>query len=149
MRGTSIIASDGTTFGPGKRYIDARYFIDWMVDAIQTDVFNLFNTSNKLPNTIDGVAAIKNVISDVCEQGVQNGGIAPGVTSEALSAEIRSVTGNRNFDGTLNNGYLVHAGNPAALTQSQRDERDTVAFNVWVKLSGAIHNVVVNLTFEG
>ena len=120
-----------------------------MVNAVQTDVFNLLTTSNKLPNTIDGVAAIKNVITDVCEQGVQNGGIAPGVTSEALSAEIRSVTGNRNFDGNLNNGFLVHAGNPAALSQTQRDDRTTVAFSVWVKLSSAIHELEINLTFEG
>lgn len=148
VRGTSIIASDGTTLGSGKRYIDTRYFVDWMVDAIETDVLNLFITSGLLPNTTDGVAAIRNVISAVCEQGVQNGGIAPGTASEAMSAEIRQVTGNRNFDGALNNGYLVHASNPAALSQSERDARTTVAFNVWVKLSGAIHAINVNLVFE-
>ena len=148
VRAANIIASDGTTFGPGKRYIDGQYFIDWMIDAIQVEVFNLLTSGNKIPNTVDGIASIKNVIAGVCEQGVENGGIAPGTASEGLAAEIRNVTGNRNFDGELNNGYLIYAGNPASLTLTQRTERDTVPFNVWVKLAGAIHNLEISLAFE-
>ena len=146
--GTALVA-EGTTFGPGMDWVDNRYFADWISNAIQTDIFNLLVNSNKIPNTVDGVASIKNVIAGVCEQGVQNGGIATATrVSEALAAEIRAVTGNYQFDGELSNGWLAYAGLISSLSQAQRDARQTVAFYVWFKLAGAVHSVNVALTFE-
>ena len=146
-RGRAIVLQ-GTTLGAGQQWIDAQYFIDWVVNEVQNEVFDLKLRAKKLPNTADGVGAIKDVMIGVCSQGVQSGGIAPNDVSPALALEIRVATGNRNFDGTLNNGFLVHAGNLSALSQSKRDERETVPFNMWIKLSSAIHGVDASIGFE-
>ena len=146
-RGRAIVFQ-GTTLGAGKQYIDAQYFVDWMVNEIQNEIFDLQLRSRKVANTADGVAAVKDVMVAVCNVGLQAGGIAPNEVSASLAAEIRLATGNRDFDGMLNNGFLVYAGPLSALSQAKRDGRETVPFNVWLKLSGAIHFVDAVIGFE-
>lgn len=145
--GSTPIYAEGVTPDP-KIWIDIQYFLDWLVNAIQTDVWNLLNRLPKLPQTEAGMAVLKDTIEVPFEQAVANGGLAPGTLSPAMTADIRQSTGNAEFDGDLSNGYLVHVGDLSAQSQSQRDARDSPPVTCWGKGSGAIHNVNISFRLE-
>jgi hypothetical protein len=137
----------GITFKDGV-WIDVRYFVDWLVNAIQVDVFNLLYASPKLPQTESGVGAIQQVIEDVCAQGVRNGGLAPGTLSAANILDVQNTTGNIDFDGFLPKGFLVYASPIAQQAQADRELRKAPPFKVWCKGAGAIHEVEISLVYE-
>ncbi len=145
--GGDNIFAEGYTLQPGT-WIDIRYWIDWFVNAVQTDVYNLLRSSPRIPQTIPGLAAVEQVIEGACRQGVANGGIAPGVVSAGLSADIKQSTGDEEFDGTLSTGYLIHVGALSAQSQAERESRASPPFRVWLKGGGAIHFADIDLTFE-
>ena len=145
--GGDSILTEGWTLSAGA-WIDVRYLLDWLVNATQVAVYNLFlQTPWRVSQTEAGLATIQAVVQNVCEQGVLNGGIAPGQVSEALAAEIRQVTGNMSFDGFLSAGYLVHIGSVAAQPQADREARKSPPVRVWLKGPGAVQRVDVRLTF--
>ena len=129
-------------------WADVRYYIDWNVNAIRVDVFNLLKNSGIVPQTEAGVAAIYGVIDAVMKQGITNGGIAPGQMSAATTLDIQSSTGNPDFDGFLPSGYLIYATPLADQSQSDRNLRKSPPFKVWMKGSGAIHSAEIALIFE-
>ena len=129
-------------------WIDSRYWLDWITNAIQTEVYNLLRQHpTRVPQTDSGVASITAAINRVCGAGRRNGGIAPGVVSEALAHDIRLATNNPSFDGTLTLGYLVSVGSIADQSQGERDARMAPPISVWLKASGAIHSAEVRLIF--
>lgn len=138
---------EGVTLQPGT-WIDVRFWLDWLIGAIRTDVFNLLAASRRVPQTTAGIATIGDVIEAVCRQGVLNGGIAPGQVSIGMAADIRQATGDDDFDGYLSNGYLVYSTPLATQSQAQRAARNAPPFRVWVKGSGAVHFVDVDISFE-
>ena len=138
---------EGVTLQPGT-WIDVRYWLDWFVGAIRTDVFNLLASSPRVPQTNAGIATIVDVIESVCRQGVANGGIAPGVVTAGMAADIRQATGDDEFDGVLTNGYMIFVTPLAAQPQADREARKSPPFRVWVKGSGAVHFVDIDITFE-
>jgi len=139
---------EGYTFKVGT-WIDVRYWLDWFVNAVQVEVFNLlYSSPTKVPQTEAGMGAIKDAIELVCDQGVINGGIAGGQLSPALTLDVQQSTGNSEFDGELTAGFLVYADQISTLSQSDRDQRQAPPFKVWLKGSGAIHFVDVLITFE-
>lgn len=138
---------NGTAMKPSI-WIDVRYFLDWAVNAIRVDVFNLLRNSNKVPQTEAGVAAIQGVIQAVMVQAVRNGGIAPGQMSAEAKLDIQLSTGNNEFDGFLTTGYLIYAPGIATMSQSDRNLRKAPPFKVWMKGSGAIQEVDIALIFE-
>lgn len=138
---------NGTTMKPSV-WTDVRYFLDWAVNAVRVDVFNLLLNSNKVPQTEAGVAAIQGVIENVMIQAVRNGGIAPGQMSAATILDIQQSTGNADFDGFLTTGYLIYAPGIFTQSQSDRNQRKAPPFKVWMKGSGAIQEVDIALIFE-
>lgn len=138
---------NGTAMKPSI-WIDVKYFLDWAVNAVRVDVFNLLLNSNKVPQTEAGVAAIQGVIEAVMIQAVRNGGIAPGQMSAATILDIQQSTGNADFDGFLTTGYLIYAPGIFTQSQSDRNERKAPPFKVWMKGSGAIQEVDIALIFE-
>jgi len=138
---------NGTTMKPNV-WADVRYFLDWAVNAVRVDVFNLLLNSNKVPQTEAGMAAIQGVIEQVMIQAVRNGGIAPGQMSASTILDIQLSTGNSDFDGFLTNGYLVYAPGIFTQSQSDRNQRKAPPFKVWMKGSGAIQEVDIALIFE-
>lgn len=138
---------NGTTMKPSV-WTDVRYFLDWAVNAVRVDVFNLLLNSNKVPQTEAGVASLQSVIENVMVQAVTNGGIAPGQMSAASILDIQQSTGNYDFDGFLNTGYLVYAPGIYTQSQSDRNQRKAPPFKVWMKGSGAIHEIDIALIFE-
>ena len=145
--GTRAFFAEGVTTDPAT-WIDSQYWLDWIVDKVQTDVLNLLATGNKLPQTVAGMAALRDTVNRVLEVGVRNGGIAPGVVSEAMANDIRVTTGNAAFDGNLTRGYLVYVGSLAKQSQTDRAARKAPPLKVWMKGSGAIHSANISLVFE-
>ena len=141
------IIQEGTTCKPGI-WIDTQFWLDWVTRSIATAVYSLLRRLPRLPQTGAGITALRRAIATVMEQGVRNGGIAPGVVSEALAFAVRSVTGNEQFDGRLTRGYLIHIGRLAAQSQSDREARKAPPIKVYAKGSGAIHSADIDLTFE-
>ena len=129
-------------------WADVRYFLDWAVNAVQVDVFNMLKNANVVPQTEDGVTAEQSVIEAVMEQAVRVGGIAPGQMSASTILDIQQTTGNTDFDGFLPKGYLIYAAPIVQQSQSDRNERKSPPFKVWMKGSGAIHEVEIALIFE-
>lgn len=144
--GTDSYTAEGHAFGA---WIDARFWVDWFVDAVQAAVFNLLRQSPaRVPQTPEGVAAIQDVIEGVCDEGVRNGGIAPGQLSPALTLDAATATGNGDFDGFLSLGYLVHFASIAGQSQADRNARKAPAGRVFVKGSGAIHSANIGIVFD-
>ncbi len=142
--GTPII-QEGTSFGG---WIDMQVFLDWLVTRIRGNLFNALLSANRVPQTDDGIAALKEAAEDICAQGVRNGGIAPGTLAETQANAIRLATGNPDFTGFLSNGYLVHVLPVAEQPQADREARKAPPVSVWLKGSGAVHFVNIGLVFE-
>ena len=142
--GTPII-QEGTSFGG---WIDVQVFLDWLVTRIRENLFGALLSANRVPQTDDGIAALKEAAEDICAQGVRNGGIAPGTLAETQANAIRLATGNPDFGGFLSNGYLVHVSPVAEQPQADREARKAPPVSVWLKGSGAVHFVDIGLVFE-
>ena len=142
--GTPII-QEGTSFGG---WIDVQVFLDWLVTRIRENLFNALRSANRVPQTDDGIAALKEAAEDICAQGVRNGGIAPGTLAETEANVIRLATGNPDFTGFLSNGYLVHVLPVAEQPQADREARKAPPVSVWLKGSGAVHFLNIGLVFE-
>ncbi len=142
------IYAEGYTFAPSV-FIDVRYGLDWFVNAVQVEVYNLLRQNpTKVPQTNAGITAIKNVIEDVCASAVRNGLVAPGQLSAALTLDVQQTTGNNEFDGFLTDGFLVYPNPLSEQSQSDRNQRLAPPFRIWLKGAGAIHFVDIEITFE-
>ena len=120
-------------------YIDTRWGIDWLVDAIQTNCYNLLYTNTtKIPQTDAGNTQVKAAIESALVQGVNNGLIAPGVWNAAGFGAISE-------GDYLENGYYVYQPSVASQPQAEREQRKSVTFQVAIKLAGAIHSVDIIL----
>ena len=116
-------------------YIDTRWGIDWLTDAIQTNCYNLlYANTTKIPQTDAGNTQVKAAIEAALVQGVNNGLIAPGVWNAPGF-------GNLSTGDYLDSGYYVFQPSVASQPQSEREQRKSVTFQVAVKLAGAIHSV--------
>ncbi len=146
--GQDAIFAEGWTLNGD--WIDVRYWLDWITNAIQTEVYTLLRQHpTRVPQTPTGVASIEAAIERVCEIGRRNGGIAPGNVAEPVANDIRLATGNPEFDGLLTQGYLVSVGSVVDQAQADRDARRAPPAKVWLKGSGAIHFADIELIFTG
>lgn len=142
------IYAEGSTAKPGV-FADVRAFVDFFVDAIQVSEFNLLVQSpNKVPQTPAGVAALESVASSIGNQGITNGGIAPGQLSAALTLDVQQTTGVADFDGFLVNGFLIFTTPLADQSQSDRNQRKAPPMKIWLKGSGAFHFIDIAILFE-
>ena len=135
----------GETFGS---WADARYWIDWFQSRLQFELIRLLSVLPVVPYTDQGMQIILSKIAEVCEEGVRNGGIAPGVLSSELAGSVRQITGNSQFDGILDAGYLIYSLPVAQVSQSDRDVRRGPPISLWVKGSSAIQEIDINVNFE-
>jgi len=129
-------------------YIDVRYSLDWYANAVQVEVYDLLRASGRVPQTAQGEASIVAAIDSVSRQALSNGMIAGGVVSEPMKLDIILTTGNSDFDGSLNKGYLIWSQPTSEQSQADRAARKDTAKKVWLKSSGAIHEVEVDVILE-
>ena len=145
--GSAPIYTEGVTTKPGV-YMDTRIWLDWLVNALETEILNLLRSVPRVGQTTNGLARLHATIQDVLEQGAGNGGIAPGTVSAALQDDIRQSRNLDEFNGELPNGYLIHIGSLATQPQSDRDARIAPPIKIWLKSAGAIHSVSIDIQFE-
>jgi hypothetical protein len=138
QNGTSIL-QEGVMSGGW--YIDERHGLDWLIDRIQTDVWNLLYTTKKVGQDESGMNALIATVTKSLEQGVANGLIAPGVWNGDGFGALE--TGD-----TLSTGYYVYIAPLSEQSTADREARKAPPIQIAVKLKGAIHfvdcSIVVN-----
>lgn len=122
-------------------FFDEVHGTDWLQNAVQTAVWNLLYTSTtKIPQTDAGVNQIRTIISQVMDQAVTNGLVAPGVWNASGFGALKQ-------GDTLSTGYYIYAQPVADQVQADREARIAPVIQCAIKLAGAIHfvGVIINV----
>lgn len=118
---------DGTFF-------DELHGLDWLQNAVQTNVFGyLLSRPTKVPYTDKGAAGLEQQIIAALEEGVRNGFLAPGYTIDGEFLPL---------------GYKTTAVPVADVNQSDKDERCYKGLSFVALGANAIHCVEINGVFE-
>lgn len=126
---------------PSGIYIDSIYNSIWFQNRVQTDVYNLlYQSTTKIPQTDAGNALIASVIEGACEAAVNNGYLAPGVWNAGGFGVLKQ-------GDTLSKGYYIYTPPIASQSQSNREARKSVPFQIAAKEAGAIHtaDILINV----
>lgn len=124
---------------------DQVYSRFWLKFALQVAGFNaLALTATKIPQTEEGMGALKDAYRGVCVQGLSNGYMAPGTWTSSLTFGpgtdlVRNIT---------DAGYYIYSLPVSQQAASARAARQAPLVQIAVKEAGALHtsnvNVVVN-----
>ena len=139
-------------------WADAVWWLLWLKNESQLAVWNAMRGSRRLTAGI-----ITDVMTEVLEKGVRNGGIAPGgmvdqpmededmmgmgmdmgtpAVGGETKADIIATTGNSEFNGQLTSGYLLWVERASERTVADRQNR-IAQFKAWIVPAPAIHNVM-------
>lgn len=151
----SIVAKKGnyyTTFGDSVmmaegwmasgQFFDERHGLDWLQNAVETNVFGyLLTRTTKVPQTDKGVAALVSQVESALREGVRNGLLAEGQWNGFDLGEIKS-------GDYLAKGFYVYAQPVRNQNQSDREARKSPPIQAICKGAGAIHFADVTITFE-
>jgi hypothetical protein len=132
---TTAMLAEGLMLG-GEMYADEVIGLDWLANAIQTQVFNFLLAQKKVALTDHGVAELTSQVAMICDKGVNNGLIAPGVWEGTEFGDLQ-------VGDYLEKGYYIYAESVSALTTVQLKKRVCPPITVAVKLAGAIHSVSI------
>lgn len=140
--GNIYIARSSNMYEQGKnfsgQFFDEVIGLDMLSNAIQVAISNFLLSVPSAPLTEGGVAQLRNVVSQACEQSVTRGFLAAG---EWGGSPILSLaTGD-----TLPSGYLVLSDAVNGLSQSDRNNRISPNLYACVKLANSIHSVVLKI----
>lgn len=128
MLAESTMAQDGV-------FIDEVHGVDWLQNAIETNVFGyLYTHPTKVPQTDKGVAALEQQVRLALQEAVRNGLIAPGTNS--LTGEF------------MEKGFVTWAQPVAEQNQSDREARKAPPIYFLAKGAGAIHSVDIQGVFQ-
>lgn len=123
LKAGDIVTSEGkTTSG---EYIDVLDSKDWIVQQIGYQSQQLLNSSDKLPYTNAGIAALENVVNNVLQEAFTNGMIA---TDEDDTTAL----------------YSVNFKTRSEMSTEDRKNRTYTGGNFEFTLAGAIHNATIN-----
>ena len=121
-------------------YIDEIWNADWFGSTLQTAAFNVLRTARtKIPQTDAGMNVFATTFEGVCDQGVTNGFLAPGIWNSAGFGTIKE-------GDFLPKGYYIYQPPIAKQSIADRAARKTVSFQIAAKEAGAVNDVVVNVT---
>jgi len=132
--GVNILTEGIMVAGVGV-YQDAVHGIDWLQNAIETNVYAyLVTRTTKVPLTDAGAASIEQQVINALEESVRNGLVAPGTTTDGVF---------------LSKGYTTSVGKVADLDISSRQQRICPPISFTAIGAGAIHSVQISGVFEG
>jgi len=115
-------------------FFDEVHGIDWLQNAVQTNVFGyLLTRTTKVPYTNKGVAAVEQQVIKALDEALRNGLIASG---ETIDGEF------------LANGYKTTVIPVEEMNQSDKEARHYPGLSFTVLGAGAIHSVQINGIFE-
>ncbi len=129
--GGNTMFAEGTVIGG--RFFDEVHGLDWLQNAIETNVFGTLYTTNKIAYTDKGVQILAQQVNKALAEGVVAGLLAPG----------EDVNGN-----LLAEGYEVSTTPVAQINQSDKEARIYNGISFVALGSGAIHGVTINGVFE-
>ena len=125
-------------------WADAQWWLLWLKNETERTLFEAMRSSNRLSNTL-----LIDSISSVMNKAVQSGGAKlGGKVSDTIRDDIRATTGNLNFDGTLQSGYVLWVDPPQNQTDADRAARVS-RFKVWIAPSEAIHSITGSIILSG
>lgn len=130
--GGNIMMGEGYVFGG--RFFDEVHGIDWLQNAIETNVFGkLYTDITKTAYTDSGVASLQQMVEKGLDQGVVNGLLAPGYLQ----------------DGTyLPKGYVTSAVAVKDVDQSSKEARQGPPISFTCIGAGAIHGIDIVGNFQ-
>lgn len=115
-------------------WFDTVHGTDWLQNRIQTDVFNLlYQTTTKIPYTDAGVGLIVQKVEQGLRQGVRNGLIAPGNTTDGRY---------------LSKGYQITTVPVSEVSSADKGNRIYRGITFEAVGAGALHNVVITGSFS-
>lgn len=115
-------------------FFDEVHGIDWLQNAIETNVFGyLLTRTTKVPYTNKGAAALEQQVISALDEAVRNGLIAPG---ETIDGEF------------LPTGYKTTVIPVEDINQSDKEARHYPGLSFVVLGAGAIHGAQINGIFE-
>lgn len=121
----------------GNDYSDDVYNLTWMLGALQVATFNgLASTPTKIPQTESGMNTVKGFVTQVLQQAVNNGFLAPGAWTTTTFGNPTTLIAN-----VASYGYYVYSAPVALQTQAQRVSRTAPLIQIAVKYAGAIQRV--------
>lgn len=133
---TSIIQYGTSISG---QFTDTVVGADWLKGQIQTNIYNLLFGANKVPQTDPGMHQIFGQIEAACQQGVNNGLLAPGTWTGQGFGQLK--TGD-----FLHKGYYTYQPPVSSQPQDVRASRISVPFQTAAKLAGAVHTASIAVT---
>lgn len=133
-----FLVGDGGIFAEsymaGDFFFDEIHGVDWLTDAVQTEVYGyLLSRTTKVPYTDKGVAALQQQVTKVLDTAVLNGLVASGETIDGR------------FLGT---GYEVSTVPVANVSASEKQNRQYNGLSFIALGAGAIHGVQIQGVFE-
>lgn len=118
----------------GDNFFDEIHGVDWLTDAIQTEVYGyLISRTTKVPYTNQGVAAIEQQVTKVLDESVRNGLVAAG---ETIDGEF------------LGTGYKITTVPVEDVSESEKQNRQYNGLSFVALGAGAIHGVQIQGVFE-
>lgn len=104
--GVNVLYGGKTMSG---EWIDVLILKTWLTNALQTQIFNLFYTTNKIPNTPSGLLQISNSVGQVLEIAHNLGGIEKGYKVDVISGGGRNskVTFTARLTGAIHDADIV------------------------------------------
>lgn len=138
--GDSAMLAEGTMING--RFFDEIHGLDWLLNAIETNVFGYMLTAKtKIPQTDPGVARLVQQAENACAEAVRNGLLAPG----QYNGEPLGAIDTGDF---LSKGYYLFAQPISEQNQSDREARKAPPIQGILKGAGALHFADIELTFE-
>lgn len=140
--GTSILQYGVVSSG---NFIDEIWGLDWLQNALQTSVFNLFYTATtKIPQTDAGQNQLVNACSQVLGNtpggAVYNGLLGPGTWNST------AVFGSLTTGQFLPAGYYIFASSIDLQSESDRAARKAPPIQIAAKLAGAFQTADIIVT---
>lgn len=125
-------------------WADAQWWLLWLKNEMEVTIFEGMRSSKRFD-----VAELTDAVNRVMNKAIISGGAKPGGrVSDPIKHDIRDATGNHEFDGILQNGYLLYVDPPGAQTDADRNAR-IGRFTIWVAPSDAIHSVSGAIILSG
>lgn len=119
----------------GQAYFDEIHGLDWFSDALQNAEYNLlYQSKTKIPQTDAGQNQLVNVATNVCQEAINNGLIAPGQWNADGFGQLSR-------GDYLDEGFYIYTPPMASQDQSIREQRIAPPIQIALKLAGAIHEI--------
>lgn len=131
------VISSGANF-----FVDRVFNLIWFVQAIQVAGYNaIAQTATKISQTTGGMNSYVGALKQVCNQGVVNGYLAPGVWTAVDTFGIQ-----QDFLNNIQSyGYYIYFQPIAQQSATARANRQAPLVQIAIKEAGALQSSIINI----